>query len=102
MKLCRDAGIPVFAERTKELLRDAWPLPDTILYFGWYGDNIQGALASPDFRFKAGAIASHLHSFNASVLRTKNMRWCGPMLVPGYESFVGLYPIPMRHGMTIF
>ena len=25
----------------------------------------------------------------------------GPMLVPGFESFVGLYPIPMRHGMTI-
>jgi uncharacterized protein YbbC (DUF1343 family) len=25
----------------------------------------------------------------------------GPMLEPGYESFVGLYPIPMRHGMTV-
>jgi uncharacterized protein YbbC (DUF1343 family) len=25
----------------------------------------------------------------------------GPMLVHGYESFVGMYPIPMRHGMTI-
>jgi len=25
----------------------------------------------------------------------------GPMLVPGFESFVGMYPIPMRHGMTI-
>jgi uncharacterized protein YbbC (DUF1343 family) len=25
----------------------------------------------------------------------------GPVLVPGHESFVGLYPIPMRHGMTI-
>ncbi|MGE0449346.1 MAG: exo-beta-N-acetylmuramidase NamZ domain-containing protein [Vicinamibacterales bacterium] len=25
----------------------------------------------------------------------------GPMLQPGFESFVGLYPIPMRHGMTI-
>lgn len=25
----------------------------------------------------------------------------GPMLEPGYESFVGLYPIPLRHGMTI-
>ncbi len=25
----------------------------------------------------------------------------GPMLVPGYESFVGQYPIPMRHGMTV-
>ena len=25
----------------------------------------------------------------------------GASLVPGYESFVGLFPIPMRHGMTI-
>lgn len=25
----------------------------------------------------------------------------GPMLAPGYESFVGMYSIPMRHGMTI-
>jgi uncharacterized protein YbbC (DUF1343 family) len=25
----------------------------------------------------------------------------GPMLVRGFESFVGQYPIPMRHGMTI-
>jgi uncharacterized protein YbbC (DUF1343 family) len=25
----------------------------------------------------------------------------GPVLQPGFESFVGLFPIPMRHGMTI-
>ena len=25
----------------------------------------------------------------------------GPMLVPGFESFVGQYAIPMRHGMTM-
>lgn len=25
----------------------------------------------------------------------------GPMLVAGFESFVGQYPIPMRHGMTV-
>jgi uncharacterized protein YbbC (DUF1343 family) len=25
----------------------------------------------------------------------------GPMLVPGFESFVGMYTIPMRHGMTM-
>jgi uncharacterized protein YbbC (DUF1343 family) len=25
----------------------------------------------------------------------------GPMLEHGFESFVGMYPIPMRHGMTI-
>jgi uncharacterized protein YbbC (DUF1343 family) len=25
----------------------------------------------------------------------------GPVLQPAFESFIGLYPIPMRHGMTI-
>jgi len=25
----------------------------------------------------------------------------GPVLVKGWESFVGMYPIPMRHGMTV-
>jgi uncharacterized protein YbbC (DUF1343 family) len=25
----------------------------------------------------------------------------GPMLLPGFESFVGQFPIPMRHGLTI-
>ena len=25
----------------------------------------------------------------------------GPVLEPAYESFVGLYPIPVRHGMTV-
>ena len=25
----------------------------------------------------------------------------GPVLEPGYESFVGMYPIPVRHGLTI-
>jgi uncharacterized protein YbbC (DUF1343 family) len=25
----------------------------------------------------------------------------GPMLIEGFESFVGMYPLPMRHGMTI-
>lgn len=89
VKLCRDAGIPVFAERSTELLRDSWPLPDTILYFGWYADNVQGALASQEFRFKPGAIASHLHSFSASVLRTKTGRWCGPMLEHGAAAVLG-------------
>lgn len=89
VKLCRDAGIPVFAERSRELLRDEWPLPDTILYFGWYADNIQGALASPDFRFKPGAIASHLHSYNAAKLRTKSEHWCGPLLDRGAAAVLG-------------
>lgn len=85
----RDQGIPVFAERTKAILPAAWPLPDTILYFGWYTDRCKGAFASPDFRFKPGAIACHLHSFSASVLRTKQEGWVGPLLDHGAAAALG-------------
>src|SRR5205823_727219 len=71
VKQFRDSGIPVFADRSREVLRDGWPLPDTILYFGWYADKVSGALASPDFHFKPGAIACHVHPFSAAVLRSK-------------------------------
>lgn len=77
------AGIPVFIDRAEAVLREDWPLPDTILYFGWYTDRISGAVASPTFRFKRGAIACHLHSFSASVLRSSGQAWAGPLLAKG-------------------
>lgn len=77
------AGIPLFIDREEPVLRDAWPLPDTILYFGWYTDHITGALASPRFRFKRGAIACHLHSFSASIIRSHEKAWAGPLLSKG-------------------
>ena len=79
----RRAGIPVFIDRSAEVVRDGWPLPDTIFYFGWYTDHIVGALASPAFRFKRGAIACHLHSFSASIIRSHDRAWAGPLLSHG-------------------
>ena len=79
----RKAGIPVFTDRYKDVLRDDWPLPDTILYFGWYTDQCKGALASPGFRFRPGAIACHLHSYSAATLRDRTARWCAPLLDHG-------------------
>ena len=79
----RRAGIPVYMDLSENVLRDAWPLPDTILYFGWYTDHITGALASPTFRFKPGAIACHLHSFSASIIRSHDKAWAGPLLSHG-------------------
>ncbi|MFN0077717.1 MAG: TIGR03790 family protein [Prosthecobacter sp.] len=79
----RRAGIPVFIDRSEAVLREAWPLPDTILYFGWYTDHITGALASPAFQFKRGAIACHLHSFSASIIRAHDKAWVGPLLSKG-------------------
>ncbi len=79
----RRAGIPVFMDRSEAVLPDSWPLPDTILYFGWYTDHIAGALATPSFRFKRGAIACHLHSFSASIIRSHDKAWAGPLLSHG-------------------
>jgi len=76
-------GIPVFVDRSPDVLAEAWPLPDTILYFGWYTGKISGALASPAFRFKRGAIACHLHSFSASAIRSREHAWAGPLLSQG-------------------
>lgn len=89
VKLFRDAGIPVFADRNKEILRNHWPLPDTILYFGWYADQCSGAMGAAEFKFKPGAIACHLHSFSAASLRTKTDHWCGPLLDHGAAAVLG-------------
>lgn len=85
----RQAGIPVFTDRYRDVLPEAWPLPDTILYFGWYTEKIRGALASPSFRFKPGAIACHLHSLSAVTLRSASERWCGPLLERGAAATLG-------------
>jgi uncharacterized protein (TIGR03790 family) len=85
----RDAGIPVFTDRYKEVLRDDWPLPDTILYYGWYTDRCKGALASPGFHFRPGAIACHLHSYSAATLRDRTERWCAPLLDHGAAATFG-------------
>ncbi|WP_395744935.1 TIGR03790 family protein [Prosthecobacter sp.] len=85
----RRAGIPVFIDRSETVLRESWPLPDTILYFGWYTDHISGALASPSFRFKRGAIACHLHSFSAGIIRSHEKAWAGPLLSHGAAATFG-------------
>jgi uncharacterized protein (TIGR03790 family) len=89
VRIYRESGIPVYADRSKEVLRDGWPLPDTILYFGWYANRCSGALASPDFRFKPGAIACHLHSYSAATLRSRTDNWCGPLLDHGAAAVLG-------------
>lgn len=87
--LFRRQGIPVYVDRDEPILRDHWPLPDTALYFGWYTTNASGAVNSPSFRFKPGAIACHLHSFSASALRSGDRQWVGPLLTKGAAATVG-------------
>jgi len=85
----RQHGIPAWVDRSEPILREGWPLPDTALYFGWYTGEIAGALKSPSFRFKRGAVACHLHSFSASIIRTSTQAWVGPLLDHGAAVTMG-------------
>lgn len=83
------SGIPLFIDRDESLLREHWPLPDTILYFGWYTTDVAGAFASPEFRFRRGAVACHLHSFSAAAMRDATKNWTGPLLSKGAAATFG-------------
>ena len=48
-----------------------------------------GPFARPDFRFVAGAIAVHIHSFSASTLRDENANWVGPLVSKGAAASLG-------------
>jgi uncharacterized protein (TIGR03790 family) len=83
------SGIATYVDRSEALVRAGWPLPDTALYFGWYAGDVQGAFLTPDFRFKRGAVACHLHSFSAGILRSTTQGWVGPLLDRGAAATMG-------------
>ena len=85
----RLAGIPVYADRRSEVIPSGFPLPDTILYFGWYRDHASGGIVDPDFRFARGAVACHLHSFSAAHLRDPSKYWLAPLLQRGAAAALG-------------
>lgn len=87
--LYRQAGIPVYVDRSSELIPNHWPLPDTALYFGWYQDHVGGVFEDPAFRFAKGAVVCHLHSFSAANLRNPSKFWTGPLLVRGAAATLG-------------
>ncbi|MFZ4682477.1 MAG: TIGR03790 family protein, partial [Terrimicrobiaceae bacterium] len=65
----REKGIPVLWDKAPETLPAGYPVTDAAVYLGWYADTINGPFAAPDFRFRPGAIAVHIHSFSAATLR---------------------------------
>ncbi len=85
----RLAGIPVYADRHADVIPSGLPLPDTILYFGWYRDKASGVFADPGFRFARGAVACHLHSFSAAHLRNPDEYWLAPLLLRGAAAALG-------------
>ncbi len=85
----RSKGIPVLWDKAPETIPGGYPITDAALYFGWYADNIIGPFANPNFRFRPGAVAVHIHSFSAATLRSSESGWAGPLLERGAAATLG-------------
>jgi uncharacterized protein (TIGR03790 family) len=83
------AGIACQVESTGKLIPPTAPMPEAALYFGWYTGNAYGRFLDPGFRFVRGAVAYHLHSFSATVVRSEAKRWVGPLLARGAAVTMG-------------
>lgn len=83
------AGIPTVIDRNKQTFTTNYPMDDAALYYGWYTTHRNGPLLNPAFRFRRGAVATHLHSFSAAQLRKPDTHWTGPILAKGAAATVG-------------
>ena len=76
-----------------------------VLYAGWYAANCTGPFTLPGFRFPAGAVAVHLHSFSARDLRSGSKGWVGPFVERGVSATLGNVAEPyltMTHNFDLF
>ncbi len=97
-RLLQDAAFEVLVDKSPSTFPAETVLERPILYLGWYAGDLNGPFAQPQFRFPAGAIAYHLHSFSAQTLRSPTQGWAGPLVARGatvtfgnvYEPYLAL------------
>lgn len=97
VKADRVAGIPTVVDRFNDTLPKNYPMTDASLYYGWYDWNVSGPFLNPDFRFRRGAVAMHLHSFSAEQLTNPAKNWSGALLEKGAAVTVGNVFEPYLH-----
>jgi uncharacterized protein (TIGR03790 family) len=92
------SGWPVMIDAHPQTLPTNYPMTDAAVYLGWYIRSPDGPFLNPAFRFRRGAVATHIHSFSATSIRGQTNEWCGPLLAKGaaaalgntWEPFLGL------------
>ncbi|MBV9659342.1 MAG: TIGR03790 family protein [Verrucomicrobia bacterium] len=93
-------GVPTVLDRRPELFGVNYPMSEAAIYYGWYSEQPVGPFTRSSFRFQRGAVAYHLHSYSAAVIRDPTHQWVGPLLESGaaatmgcvYEPYLGLTP----------
>ncbi len=84
-----DLGYFGDVERSPAVLGIADRFDAPAFYFGWYAGAVTGPFLREGFRFPAGAIALHIHSYSAATLRSATEQWCGPLLARGAAATFG-------------
>lgn len=82
-------GYECVLDRAEYVWGSAYPVEDAAFYAGWYSEQVAGPFARPDFSFRRGAIAYHIHSGSAASLRTATEHWAGPLLARGAAATMG-------------
>jgi uncharacterized protein (TIGR03790 family) len=96
----RGAGFDTVVDDKPTLFPEDFPMTDAAVYAGWYAQDITGPFKRPDFAFRPGAVAYHLHSFSAVTMRSRDTTWAAPLLARGaaatfgnvYEPYLSLTP----------
>ena len=83
------AGYECDFDERPETFPEDYPMTDAAVYAGWYSPDVVGPFLRPDFRFKTGAVAYHLHSWSAWSVRTRTSGWVGPLLAKGAAATMG-------------
>ncbi len=83
------SGWPVLIDAHPETLPKNYPMTEAAVYLGWYVRTADGPLLNPAFRFRRGAIATHLHSYSATTIRSTTQEWAGPLLARGAAAVLG-------------
>jgi uncharacterized protein (TIGR03790 family) len=99
-QLVARAGFETVLDDQSKTFAASDPLSHIAFYAGWYAAHVSGPFQRDEVEFMPGAIAYHLHSYSASILRTSDKHWAGPLLKKGatatmgcvYEPYLGATP----------
>lgn len=91
-------GLPTAIDRFASTIAPYYPARDMACYYGWYDWNLSGPMLNPEFRFRQGAVAVHIHSYSAQQLSNPKQNWSAGLLEAGaavtlgnvYEPYLGL------------
>jgi len=85
----QQAGYECDFDERPETFAEDYPMTDAAIYAGWYSERVVGPFRRPDFRFRTGAVAYHLHSSSGAAVRTRTAFWVGPLLAKGAAATMG-------------